>query len=75
MLAIDGCEYNISVAQFNPGLVATEIIHGDVKLDAELMAQPEDIADAIIHMSALPDDLNFYEAMIVQNSIPFLGRG
>lgn len=74
-LAIDGREYNISVCQFNPGLVATEIVPGAVKLDDELMAQPEDIADVIIHMSAIPDHLNFYEAMIVQNKIPFLGRG
>jgi NAD(P)-dependent dehydrogenase (short-subunit alcohol dehydrogenase family) len=74
-LAIDGREYNISVAQFNPGIVATEILPGAVKLDDELMAQPEDIADAVIHMSAMPDHLNFYEAMIVQNKIPFLGRG
>jgi NAD(P)-dependent dehydrogenase (short-subunit alcohol dehydrogenase family) len=74
-LAIDGREYNISVAQFNPGIVATEILPGAVKLDDELMAQPEDIADAVIHMSAIPDHLNFYEAMIVQNKIPFLGRG
>lgn len=74
-LAIDGREYNISVSQFNPGIVATEIAPGAVKLDDDLMAQPEDIADAIIHMSAIPDHLNFYEAMIVQNKIPFLGRG
>ncbi len=74
-LAIDGREYNISVAQFNPGIVATEILPGAVKLDDQLMAQPEDIADAIVHMAAIPDHLNFYEAMIVQNKIPFLGRG
>lgn len=74
-LAIDGREFNISVAQFNPGIVATEIAPGAVKLGDDLVAQPEDIADAIIHMSAIPDHLNFYEAMIVQNKIPFLGRG
>jgi NAD(P)-dependent dehydrogenase (short-subunit alcohol dehydrogenase family) len=74
-LAIDGREYNISVSQFNPGIVATEIAPGALKLDEELVAQPEDIADAIIHMSAIPDHLNFFEAMIVQNKIPFLGRG
>lgn len=74
-LAIDGREYNISVSQFNPGIVATEIAPGALKLDEELVAQPEDIADVIIHMSAIPDHLNFFEAMIVQNKIPFLGRG
>ena len=74
-LAVDGREFNIAVSMFNPGIVATEIAPGVVKLPDDLVAQPEDIADAIIHMTAIPDHLNFYEAMIVQNKIPFLGRG
>ncbi len=74
-LAIDGREFNIAASMFNPGIVATEIAPGAVKLPDDLVAQPKDIADAIIHMTALPDHLNFYEAMIVQNKIPFLGRG
>lgn len=74
-MAIDGREFNIAVSMFNPGIVATEIAPGAVKLDPDFAAQPEDIADAIIHMTALPDHLNFYEAMIVQNKLPFLGRG
>lgn len=74
-LAVDGRDFNIAVSMFNPGIVATEIAPGAVKLDKDFAAQPEDIADAIVHMTALPDHLNFYEAMIVQNKIPFLGRG
>ena len=74
-LALDGRDYNIAVSQFNPGIVATEIAPGAVKLPADLVAMPEDIADAIIHMTAIPDHLNFYEAMIVNNKTPFLGRG
>jgi len=74
-LAVDGREFNIAVSMFNPGIVATEIAPGAVKLAADFAAQPKDIADAILHMTALPDHLNFYEAMIVQNKLPFLGRG
>lgn len=74
-LAIDGREFNIAASMFNPGIVATEIAPGAVKLDKDFAAMPKDIADAIIHMTALPDHLNFYEAMIVQNKLPFLGRG
>ena len=74
-LAVDGRNSNVAVSQFNPGIVATEIAPGAVKLDKDFVAQPEDIADAIVHMTAIPDHLNFYEAMIVQNKIPFLGRG
>lgn len=74
-LAVDGREFNIAVSMFNPGIVATEIAPGAVKLAADFAALPKDIADAILHMTALPDHLNFYEAMIVQNKLPFLGRG
>ncbi len=74
-LALDGRDWNIAVSLFNPGIVATEISPGAVKLPRDFAAAPEDIADAIIHMTAIPDHLNFYEAMIVQNKLPFLGRG
>jgi NAD(P)-dependent dehydrogenase (short-subunit alcohol dehydrogenase family) len=74
-LAIDGREFNIAVSLFNPGIVATELAPGAVKLAADFAATPKDIADAILHMTSLPDHLNFYEALIVQTKLPFLGRG
>lgn len=74
-LAIDGREFNIAASIFHPGIVATEIAPGAVKLPADLTADPKDIADVIIHMCDIPDHLNFYEGMVVQNKIPFLGRG
>ncbi len=74
-LAIDGREYNIAVSIFHPGIVATEIAPGAVGVADDLAAQPKDIADVIVHMADLPDHLNFYEALVVQNKIPFLGRG
>ena len=74
-LAIDGREHNIAASIFHPGIVATEIAPGAVKLPEDLSASPKDIADVIVHMADLPDHLNFYEGMVVQNKIPFLGRG
>jgi NAD(P)-dependent dehydrogenase (short-subunit alcohol dehydrogenase family) len=74
-LAIDGREYNIAASIFHPGIVATEIAPGAVKLPEDLAASPRDIADVIVHMADIPDHLNFYEGMVVQNKIPFLGRG
>jgi NAD(P)-dependent dehydrogenase (short-subunit alcohol dehydrogenase family) len=74
-LAIDGRESNIAVSLFNPGIVATELAPGAVKLAPDFAATAQDIADAVLHMTALPDHLNFFEAMIVQNKLPFLGRG
>ena len=74
-LAIDGREFNIAASIFHPGIVATEIAPGAVKLPEDMSADPMDIADVIRHMCDIPDHLNFYEGMVVQNKIPFLGRG
>lgn len=74
-LAVDGRENNIAVSIFHPGIVATEIAPGAVKLPDDLAAQPDTVAEIIVHMCDVPDHLNFYEALIVQNKIPFLGRG
>lgn len=74
-LAIDGREHNIAASIFHPGIVATEIAPGAVKLPDDLTADPLDIAEVIVHMADIPDHLNFYEGLVVQNKIPFLGRG
>lgn len=75
-LAIDGRAHNIAVSVMHPGIVATELGGGGASnRPVELTAEPRDIADVIVHMADLPDHLNFYEALVVQNKIPFLGRG
>src|SRR5687768_8006584 len=74
-LAIDGREFNIAASIFHPGIVATEIAPGAVKLPENFAASPEDIAGVIVHMCDMPDHLNFYEGMVVQIDLPFLGRG
>jgi NAD(P)-dependent dehydrogenase (short-subunit alcohol dehydrogenase family) len=74
-LAIDGREFGIAASIFHPGIVATEIAPGAVKLAKDFAASPEDIADVIVHMCDIPDHLNFYEGMVVQIDLPFLGRG
>lgn len=74
-LAIDGREHNIAASIFHPGIVATEIAPGAVKLPENFAASPQDIAGVIVHMCDIPDHLNFYEGMVVQIDLPFLGRG
>ncbi|MCX7676632.1 MAG: SDR family oxidoreductase [Alteraurantiacibacter sp.] len=74
-LALDGRDHNIAVSIFHPGIVATEIMPGSVKLPENFAATPEEAAGIIIHMCDMPDHLNFYEALMVQNKLPFLGRG
>ncbi|MFZ3484795.1 SDR family oxidoreductase [Sphingomonas sp. 3-13AW] len=74
-LAIDCRVHNIAVSIFHPGIVATELGGGLSSLPDDLVATPEDAADVVVHMADLPDHLNFYEALVVQNKIQFLGRG
>jgi NAD(P)-dependent dehydrogenase (short-subunit alcohol dehydrogenase family) len=74
-LAIDGRKHNIAASIFHPGIVATEIAPGAVKLPEDFAASPRDIADVIVHMCDIPDHLNFYEGMVMQIDLPFLGRG
>jgi len=74
-LALDGRDHNIAVSIFHPGIVATEIAPGAVKLPDDFAAKPETVAEIIVHMCDIPDHLNFYEALVVQNKLPFLGRG
>jgi NAD(P)-dependent dehydrogenase (short-subunit alcohol dehydrogenase family) len=74
-LAIDCRAHGIAVSIFHPGIVATELGGGISSLPDDLVAQPEDAADVIVHMADMSDHLNFYEALVVQNKIPFLGRG
>ena len=74
-LAIDGREHNIAVSIFHPGIVATELAPNLHALPEDFAATPGDIADVIVHMADMPDHLNFYEALVVQNKVPFLGRG
>ncbi|GGD50668.1 SDR family NAD(P)-dependent oxidoreductase [Erythrobacter arachoides] len=74
-LAIDGRPHRIAASIFHPGIVATEIAPGAITLDAEVAASPEDMADVIVHMCDIPDHLNFYEGMVMQIDLPFLGRG
>ena len=74
-LALDGRDDQIAVSIFHPGIVATEIMPGSVKLPENFAATPEEAAGIIVHMCDMPDHLNFYEALMVQNKLPFLGRG
>lgn len=74
-LAVDCRADNIAVSAFHPGIVATELGGGPSTKPAEMTARAEDAAGIIVHMADMPDHLNFYEALMVQNKIPFLGRG
>lgn len=74
-VAIDNRDRNIAVSVFHPGIVATELGEGMKSMPEHLTADPLVIAEAILAMADLPDHLNFLEGIVVQNKVPFLGRG
>ena len=74
-LAIDLRDHNIAVSIMHPGIVATELAPNLRSLAPDFAASPQDVSEVIVHMADMPDHLNFYEALVVQNKLPFLGRG
>jgi NAD(P)-dependent dehydrogenase (short-subunit alcohol dehydrogenase family) len=74
-LAIDGRDHGIAVSIFHPGMVVTELVPGMEQVPAELMSDPRDTADVLVHMASVPDHLNFLEGLMLPLKVPFLGRG
>lgn len=74
-LAVDGRAHGIAVSIFHPGMVVTELAPGMAQAPAELMSDPADSAAVIVHMADVPDNVNFYEGLMVPLKVPFLGRG
>jgi len=74
-LAVDGRDHGIAVSIFHPGMVVTELAPGMAEAPAELMSDPADTADLLVHMASVPDHLNFYEGLMLPLKVPFLGRG
>jgi NAD(P)-dependent dehydrogenase (short-subunit alcohol dehydrogenase family) len=74
-LAVDGRAFGIAVSIFHPGMVVTELVPGMDQAPSEMMSDAGDTADAIVHMAAVPDHVNFLEGLMVPLAVPFLGRG
>ncbi|MBC2776580.1 SDR family oxidoreductase [Parasphingopyxis marina] len=74
-LAVDGRDHGIAVSIYHPGIVNTELGPNMGKAPAERTSDPRDTAEIILHMASVPDHMNFYEALMVQLAVPFLGRG
>jgi NAD(P)-dependent dehydrogenase (short-subunit alcohol dehydrogenase family) len=74
-LAVDGRDHGVAVSIFHPGMVVTELVAGMEQVPAELMSDPKDTADVLVHMASIPDHLNFLEGLMLPLKVPFLGRG
>ena len=82
-LSLDGRKYNIACGQIDIGNALTELsarmtkgvpqANGDVAI--EPMMEATEVADAVIHMAALPLTTNVQFMTIMATKMPFVGRG
>ena len=82
-LSLDGRKYNIACGQIDIGNALTELsarmtkgvpqANGDVAV--EPMMEATEVADAVIHMAALPLTTNVQFMTIMATKMPFVGRG
>ncbi|MCJ7800080.1 MAG: SDR family oxidoreductase [Polaromonas sp.] len=82
-LSLDGRKYNIACGQIDIGNALTELsarmtqgvpqANGDTAV--EPMMDVKEVADAVVHMAALPLSTNIQFMTIMATKMPFVGRG
>ena len=82
-ISLDGRKYNIACGQIDIGNAMTELAarmatgvpqaNGDIA--SEAMMDTSQVADAVIHMAALPLSTNVQFMTIMATKMPFVGRG
>ena len=82
-ISLDGRKYNIACGQIDIGNAMTELsarmatgvpqANGEIAIEA--MMDATEVADAVIHMAALPLSTNVQFMTIMATKMPFVGRG
>ena len=82
-LSLDGRKYNIACGQIDIGNAMTELAaamakgvpqaNGDTAIEPMMAAS--EVADAVVHMAALPLSTNVQFMTIMATKMPFVGRG
>ncbi|MFY7780478.1 MAG: 3-oxoacyl-ACP reductase, partial [Tagaea sp.] len=82
---LDGRAYDIACGQIDIGNAATEMTdrmvqgEGVPQANGTMMIEPRmdvrHVADAIVHMAALPLDANILFMNVMATKMPFVGRG
>ena len=81
--SLDGRKYNIACGQVDIGNAATDMTqrmdngvsqaNGSVAVEPRMNA--DDVANAVVHMAALPLDANIQFITIMATQMPYIGRG
>ena len=82
-ISLDGRKYNIACGQIDIGNALTELsvrmTKGVLQANGEVAVEPmmdaTEVADAVIHMAALPLRTNIQFMTIMATKMPFVGRG
>ena len=82
-LSLDGRKYNIACGQIDIGNAMTELsarmAKGVPQANGEIAIEPmmdaKEVADAVVHMAALPLSTNVQFMTIMATKMPFVGRG
>ncbi len=75
-LALELRPSNIAVCAVHPGNVMTDIWEQSPQVpEQEGVMTVEDIAEVVITIASLPDNVNLYESIILPVSQPYMGRG
>ena len=82
-ISLDGRKYNIACGQIDIGNALTELsarmAQGVPQANGEIAIEPmmdvNEVADAVVHMAALPLSTNVQFMTIMATKMPFVGRG
>ncbi len=75
-LALELRPYNIAVCALHPGNVMTDIWEKTPQVpEQEGVIEVEDLADVVVTIATLPDNVNLFESIVLPVSQPYLGRG
>ena len=82
-ISLDGRKYNIACGQIDIGNALTELsakmAKGVPQANGEIAIEPmmdaKEVADAVVHMAALPLSTNVQFMTIMATKMPFVGRG
>ena len=82
-ISLDGRKYNIACGQIDIGNAMTELsarmAKGVPQANGEIAIEPmmdvNEVADAVLHMAALPLSTNIQTMTIMATQMPFVGRG
>ena len=82
-ISLDGRKYNIACGQIDIGNALTELsvrmTQGVTQANGETAVEPmmeaKEVADAVVHMAALPLSTNIQFMTIMATKMPFVGRG